>query len=331
MARQNIFICDGKRINSIGDLYDSFNFEELKRCIAVGKLQFWLRANGHDVEAVAVEKLDLAAADADLQLLVALNAPEDKRNAFLARKREEEAALLAAKQAEEEAARLAAKQAEEEANAVKQELALKHRVVISHLVQDLYDAKGDDFSDVFYYIKPIVVRECYVQPSQVYYQTKLATVVATGDQLNRICRTFEEDKKVSFTDADISQAKTVGDLAEVLYRKMVSLAFLSDAPQEIVKCRRKLLSGKVGDVVSKRLGIAAHNIDIHAEFVAYLGGQRFSKGKIRADAEDVKAICDRLAEELVISFSDEEIAGVKTVGDIVDLVECKMVEDSANN
>lgn len=340
MARQNVFICGGARINAIGDLYDSFNFEELKRCIAVGKLQFWLRANGHDAAAAAVEKLDLAAADADLQLLAALNAPEEKRAAYLAQKRElEEAAAHAA--AEKVAAeRAAAEKAEAEVNAVKsaeRERKDKRREIIAQLIEDLEGSYceigpnsfvGGAPPSVLDDIRPIIAKECGVSPSRIKFNSKLTTFNATGDTLKSICRSIAEEKKVPFDDADVSTAETFGDFAEILYHKMVPNAFLPDAPQPIAGYRRWILLSKVRHAVCDQLNVDIGHIWNSTEFASY---NRYSNNKVRATPDDLKAICGALKKRFVITFATDEIKAIKTVGDIVDLVECKMVDGSANN
>ena len=336
MARQNIFICGGERINSIGDLYDNFNFEELKRCIAVGKLQFWLRANGHDAEAAAVEKLDLAAPDADLLLLAAINAPEEKRAAYLAQKRElEEAAARAA--AEKVAAeRAAAEKAEAEANAVKsaeRERKDKRREIIAQLIEDLegsYCETGPNSfvggapPSVLDDIRPVIAKECGVSSSRIKFNSKLTTFNATGDTLKNICRSLAEEKRVPFDDAAVSTAETFGDLAEILYHKMVPNAFLPDAPPPIAGYRRWILLQKVRYAVCEQLKVEMGHIWNSTEFASY---NRYSSNKVRATPDDLKAICGTLKKRFVITFATDEIKAIKTVGDIVDLVEAKMIEE----
>ena len=119
MARIILF-CNGVRINSIADLYDNFNFEDLKISLTSGKLQYWLTTNGFSVECEAVEKIDCNAFDADIQIMRALKYPDEKQNAYLEEKRLQAEKAEAEKKALEEAKRLQAEKAEAEKKALEE-------------------------------------------------------------------------------------------------------------------------------------------------------------------------------------------------------------------
>ena len=317
----------GVRINTRDELYANYDFEELKP--RLGLLSRWLCDHGCETEAQDVCALDPSVPDADLQLLAALRAPEDK--------------LQALKSSKEAAAKKAKRQRE-----AKKRQAEKHRVVIRGLVVQLAQSYWDNTEDhpewsqywrsgwlppsVFESVKSVFEQEFHVTHYKVKFKSNLATFGATGQQLVAFLRKLEKEYSVAFSELDISGMKTVGDLTKTLYRRMVHLAFRQDAPLLIAGYRQWLLLEYLHAAVCSQLKISEAEVgvvNLNTTFVD--DGRCRDRNAVHATAEDIKAICEQLENFFAISFLPEDIGNARTVAAMLDILDRKMLENAPDS
>ena len=74
------------------------------------------------------------------------------------------------------------------------------------------------------------------------------------------------------------------------------------------------INDKVKDIIVKQLGVNAEEVTESASFVEDMG----------ADSLDTVELVMELEKEFDMEISDEEAANLKTVGDAIKFIECKV-------
>ena len=356
MAR--IFLAmNGKRINTLDDLRANFNGKQMLDFFRAGRLQKWLEELGEHDLLETVKDFESENYDDETllsMLMAAFELDEKTVSGQISVQKQEKEKQTVEKNIAEEPEACTSDKTYTENDFQRMD---KRRNVFSEITRKLEELYWENRNKIAEdLIIPILdSRECRsilkvcspkrlapvkrtapirrgdIDPSafpseednsDISLSDDLDSIGAEGDALKRICRFIEQEKNVAFSDTDISNISKGGmvkDFGEILYYKLAPHAFLPNAPTIIMDLRRQILKDEV--------------LLACMDLVKDLSGADNMRGiNLRIKSENrplsnnlIKAICDLLAEKLVISFSEEDIRKADHLYDIIDLVDCKMV------